>query len=129
MKAGDKVTWMSQSQGVEKEKSGTIIMEIPAGHSAMTYVPSDTKKSHIKFQNISSKDRVLVAVPAGKDEQNIHYYCPYKSILTIQTNEDFKRLHEEKATISKALSLLENLNKKTLSYDKAVKIVEILSEE
>lgn len=48
--------------------------------------------------------------------------------LKIPTEEDFKRI-KENAVISKALSLLEKLNNKTLSYDKAVKIVEILSEE
>lgn len=46
--------------------------------------------------------------------------------LSIPTDEDYKRI-EENAVISKALSLMEKLNKKTLPYDKAVKIVEILS--
>lgn len=46
--------------------------------------------------------------------------------LSIPTEEDYKRI-EENAVISKALSLMEKLNKKTLPYDKAVKIVEILS--
>ena len=48
--------------------------------------------------------------------------------LKIPTEEDYKRI-EENAVITKALSLMEKLNKKTLSYDKAVKIIEILSEE
>ena len=46
--------------------------------------------------------------------------------LSIPTEEDYKRI-EENAVISKALSMMEKLNKKTLPYDKAVKIVEILS--
>lgn len=46
--------------------------------------------------------------------------------LSIPTDEDYKRI-EENAVISKAFSLMEKLNKKTLPYDKAVKIVEILS--
>lgn len=46
--------------------------------------------------------------------------------LSIPTEEDYKRI-EENAVISEALSLMEKLNKKTLPYDKAVKIVEILS--
>ena len=46
--------------------------------------------------------------------------------LSIPTEEDYKRI-EENAVISKALSLMEKLNKKTLPYDKAVKIVGILS--
>lgn len=46
--------------------------------------------------------------------------------LSIPTEEDYKRI-EENAVISNALSLMEKFNKKTLPYDKAVKIVEILS--
>lgn len=48
------------------------------------------------------------------------------SNLSIPTEEDYKRI-EENAVISEDLSLMEKLNKKTLPYDKAVKIVEILS--
>lgn len=46
--------------------------------------------------------------------------------LSIPTEEDYKRI-EENAVISNALSLMGKFNKKTLPYDKAVKIVEILS--
>lgn len=48
--------------------------------------------------------------------------------LSIPTDEDCKRI-EENAVISEALSLMEKLNKKTLPYDKAVKIIEILEGE
>lgn len=85
MKPGDKVLWESQSQGSWKEKRGVVIAEIPAGHMAKNYVPSTAKKSHIKFDmNISTCDRVLVAVPAGKDGQIMHYYCPRKSVLSVK---------------------------------------------
>lgn len=40
--------------------------------------------------------------------------------------KDYKRI-KENDIISKALSLIEELNNKTLPYDKAVKIVDILS--
>lgn len=50
------------------------------------------------------------------------------AVLSIPTDEDYKRI-KENTIISKAISLVEKLNKKTLPYDKAVKIVEILSEE
>ena len=46
--------------------------------------------------------------------------------LSIPTEEDYKRI-EENIVISEALLLMEKLNKKTLPYDKAVKIVKILS--
>lgn len=84
MKVGQEIRWVSQSQGSETEKKGVIIAEIPAGENAMSHVPKMTKKSHIKFGEVSTKDRVLVAVPAGKDGQITHYYCPLKSVLEAQ---------------------------------------------
>lgn len=87
MKIGDIVTWTSQAMGCDKTKTGTVIAEIPAKNGARKYVPSTAKKSHIKFDNDKSVyDRILVAVPAGKDGQIIHYYCPLKSVLEAQGN-------------------------------------------
>lgn len=81
MKTGDKVKWTSQSGGSWKEKIGEVIAEIPAAESAMDHLYG-VKKSHIKFcKDFSVYDRVLVAVPAGKDGQITHYYCPAKSVL------------------------------------------------
>ena len=84
MRIGQEIRWVSQSQGSETEKKGKIIAEIPAGESAMQYVPDTAKKGHIKFGDVSMKDRVLVAVPVGKDGQITHYYCPLKSVLNAQ---------------------------------------------
>lgn len=81
MKIGQKVRWTSQSGGSYTEKHGEVIAEIPAGESAMAHVPSTVKRGHIKFGDVSTKDRVLVAVPAGKDGQIMHYYCPLKSMI------------------------------------------------
>ena len=87
-KIGDKVAWTSQSQGSWTEKHGTVIADIPAGVGAMQHIPSGTKKSHSRVdKDISSIDRVLVAVPAGKDGKTTHYYCPRKSVLDIQVKE------------------------------------------
>lgn len=87
MKIGDTVAWTSQAMGCEKEKKGTVIAEIPAKSGARKHVPPTAKKSHIKFDNDKSVcDRILVAVPAGKDGQIIHYYCPLKSVLEAQGN-------------------------------------------
>lgn len=86
MKSGQIVTWTSQSQGCEKTKTGTVIAEIKAGESAMRFVSETAKKSHIKFGDISSKDRILVAVTAGKTKKITHYYCPFKSVLQNQGN-------------------------------------------
>lgn len=84
MRAGQEIRWVSQSQGSEIEKKGTIIADIPDGESAMKHVPNAAKKSHIKFGDISTKDRVLVAVPVGKGGQITHYYCPLKIVLNAQ---------------------------------------------
>lgn len=86
MKVGDKVTWENQSQGCMTKKTGDIIAEIPAGTSAMQYVRKTEKKSHVKFKDISAIDRVLIAVPAGKDGAIMHYYCPAKAVLVMQGN-------------------------------------------
>lgn len=84
-KVGDKVAWTSQSQGSWTEKHGTVIADIPEGESAMQHIPFGTKKSHSKIdKDISSIDRVLVAVPVGKDGKITHYYCPRKSVLTVK---------------------------------------------
>lgn len=87
MKVGDNVTWTSQALGCWTEKRGTVVAEIQKGDSAMRHVPRNANKSHIKFKDISAIDRVLVAVPAGKDGGITHYYCPSKSVLTSQGNE------------------------------------------
>ena len=84
LKAGDRVTWDSQAGGSWTTKTGTVIREIPAGERARQYVPAGIKKSHVKFDNVSKNDRVLVAVPAGKDGKITHCYCPRKSVLTVK---------------------------------------------
>lgn len=86
MKIGDIVTWTSQSQGSETTKTGKIIAEIPSMHEAHRHVPAGAKKSHIKFDDVSLSDRIMVAVPAGKDGKITHYYCPKKSVLEKQGN-------------------------------------------
>lgn len=86
MKIGDSVSWESQSGGSWKRKTGEIIAEIPAETSGKSKVPETAKKSHIKFDDRGSKDRVLVAVPAGKNGNITHYYCPLKSVLEAQGN-------------------------------------------
>lgn len=83
---GQRVVWVNQAFGCEKEKKGIVLEIIRAGESAMEHVPSGAKKSHIKFQNKSGKGRALVAVPAGKDGMIVHYYCPEISTLEKQGN-------------------------------------------
>ena len=79
---GQEVTWTSQAVGTEKTKTGTVIAVVPAGKSVRKLVPPDTKSSHIKYdRDVSVYDRILVAVPAGKDGQITHYYAPRASVV------------------------------------------------
>ena len=74
---GDTVTWTSQAIGTEKTKTGKVIAIVPAGEDVSKLLPEVVVKNHIKYSSsISTIDRVLVAVPAGKDKQTIHYYTP-----------------------------------------------------
>lgn len=87
MKAGDYVKWESQAGGSWKEKKGTVVAIVPARKNVWKFVPKSAKKSHIKFDtSIGLMDRILVAVPAGKNKQITHYYCPTKKMLEEQGN-------------------------------------------
>lgn len=80
MKVGDKVVWLSSWT----KKSGIVIADIPSGESAMRHIPAGAKKSHSKIdKDISTIDRMLVAVKAGKEGQITHYYAPRKSLLRV----------------------------------------------
>ena len=83
MKAGDRVAWESQAAGSWTKKEGTVIAEIPAGEIASKHLPEVPRKSHVKFDAISKRNRVLVAVPAGKNGQITHYYCPPASLVRL----------------------------------------------
>lgn len=50
-----------------------------------------------------------------------------RSSLSVITEEDIKRIRENNA-ICKALKLVEKLDRKSLSYEKALQIIEILEE-
>jgi len=90
LKTGDKVTWTSQAMGCEKNKNRCNYYGYPGkGHKAKQHIPKTAKKSHIKFDtDCSTYDRILIAVPAGKDGKITHYYCPRKSVLVAQGNEE-----------------------------------------
>ena len=84
---GKEVTWTSQAQGSGKKKTGKVIAIVPAKRDADMLLPKDVKPSHVKYdKHVSTYERVLVAVPAGKDGQITHYYCPRKSVLEAQGN-------------------------------------------
>ncbi len=80
MSAGDKVTFKVEG----KKLSGMVIAEIRPLRSAKVYVPSTTKRNQIKFKDVVAADRVLVAVPVGRDGKTMHYYCPHKSLVYLE---------------------------------------------
>ena len=50
----------------------------------MRHIPAGAKKSHSKIdKDISTIDRMLVAVKAGKEGRITHYYAPRKSLLRV----------------------------------------------
>lgn len=83
MKVGDTVTW--KSRVYNPEKTGKIIAFIPAGSDISPLIPKDAKIGHIKAGSEKSiYDRVLIAVPAGKDGRTIHYYAPTEKTIREQ---------------------------------------------
>lgn len=104
VKVGDKVLYQYNSWGKSVERIETVKKVTPTGRIRIEGMDSQFDKYGREM---------------GGDAWSGHAH------LSIPTEEDYKRI-DENAVISKALSLLEKLNKKTLSYDKAVKIVEIL---
>lgn len=83
MKIGDIVTWKSREY--EPEKTGEIIAIIPPGIHISPFVPKNEKPGHIKVGGETSiHERALVAVPAGKNNQFLHYYAPKMKVLNEQ---------------------------------------------
>lgn len=83
MKVGDKVTW--KSRAYDPEKSGEIIAIIPAGSAVSPHIPKTAKVGHIKVGSETSiHNRVLVAVPVGKNNQLTHYYAPTEKTVARQ---------------------------------------------
>lgn len=107
VKVGDKVLYRYWTFGGTVERIETVMRVTPTGRIRV-------EGSDSQFDKYGRE--------MGGDAWSGHAH------LSIPTEEDYKRI-KENAVISKALSLLEKMNKKTLSYDTAVKIVEILSEE
>lgn len=82
MKKGQLVTWKSQSQGVTKQKTGTVIGFIEKGQNGHVLIPPGTKNSRIKFQSVNEVGRrVLVEVERGGKSVLSDFYAPYESQL------------------------------------------------
>lgn len=83
---GQIVTWISQSQGVEKVKTGRIEAFVPAFDHPRKYFNPEAigvKKTRLKFDLIPTQNaRYIVAVPRNPDApdpyspENVDYYAP-----------------------------------------------------
>lgn len=104
VKVGDKVLYQYNSWGKGVERIKTVKKVTPTGRIRIEGMDSQFDKYGREM---------------GGDVWSGHAF------LSIPTEKDYKRI-EENAVISKALSLVKDLSRKTLSYDKAIKIVEIL---
>lgn len=104
VKVGDKVLCTLWTFGGTIERIETVTKVTPTGR--------------IRIEGSSSQFNKYGREMAGDSWHNA-------AELSIPKEEDYKRI-EKNAAISKAISLIEKLNKKTLPYDKAVKIIEIL---
>ncbi len=88
VEVGKTVSWVSQSQGSQKRKTGKVVAIVKMKKSAYDLIPKTAKKSHVKFSNNFDfhRERVLVAVPAGVNGDITHYYCPALTTLIMQGN-------------------------------------------
>lgn len=107
VKVGDKVLYSRWTFGRTVERIGTITRVTPTGRIRIEGSDSQFDKYGREMGTDAWRSRATLSIP---------------------TDEDCRRI-EENAVIAKALSLIEKLNKKTFSYDMAVKIVEILGAE
>lgn len=104
-KVGDKLLYNYGYSYNHVEKIVTVKRVTPTGRIRIDY----NDRQYDKYGNeMGSSDR---------------WSC--SSFLSIPTTEDFERIKVNNA-ISKALSLMDKQNKKNLSYEKALKIIEIL---
>lgn len=79
---GDTVQWVSQAQGSEKVKRGTVHAVVPARYNPNLYLPRDITRSQIKFDGSNANyTRYIVAVPRGGRSTVTDYYCPKPGAL------------------------------------------------
>lgn len=104
VKVGDKLLYQYWNFRERYEKIVTVIRVTPTGRIRIDYCDSQFDKYGVKMGDGYS------------------FPC-----LSIPTEEDYKRI-EENSIISKALFLMGEKNKKNLSYEQAIKIIEILKE-
>lgn len=105
VKTGDKVLYQFSCYNGSVEKIVNVTRVTPTGRIRIDYCDTQFDKYGNQIGNKDSFSFSHVSVPK---------------------EEDYKRIKENSA-ISKALSLMGAKNKKNLSYEQAVKIIQILN--
>lgn len=91
IRAGEQVTWTSQSAGYELSKSGEVLMFIPAMSSRLHEASSMHPRARVMVQPstmVSRVDRYAVLVPYGRNAWRI--YAPLATVVERQ-NPDCRR--------------------------------------
>lgn len=103
VKTGDKVlySWWNLVENIERIETVTKV----------------TRTGKIKVECGREFDKYGIEI--GRNLNRI------RANISIPTEEDYKRI-KENSVIQNALYIIKRLNEKTLSYDKAVKIIRIL---
>jgi hypothetical protein len=78
VKIGHKVTWLSQSNGSEIKKTGTVVAFLEPNEDLYKKIPPDTSKNRIKGQRFSQIERILVEVHQMGRKLSI-FYTPRKN--------------------------------------------------
>lgn len=78
---GTRVRWFIRRRDERMQMTGVVIAFVPAGHSALAYVPKGTPMHWLKTKNVAKVDRYLVEVRQSLDIW--HYYCPRASQVEI----------------------------------------------
>ena len=108
VKVGDKLFYRTGYTHNQFERIVTVTKVTPTGRIRVDY----SDKQYDKYGNeMGNRDR---------------WTC--RSSLYLPKEEDYERIKVNNA-IAKALLLMEKQNKKTISYEQAVKIIEILEPE
>ncbi len=105
VKAGDKLLYCYGYSFSRVEKIVTVTKVTPTGRIKIDYCDTQFNKYGEAIGN--------------------RYDWNSQSSIYIPTEEDYKRIRENEAK-SKALSIIRKLNKQNITYEQAVKIIDIL---
>ncbi|MGF7032393.1 hypothetical protein J2T17_003316 [Paenibacillus mucilaginosus] len=84
IQVGMQVKWTSQTQGVSKEKFGTVYAIVEARKNAFGALPLGLTRAQIKFDTpFAGHKRYIVEIPRGGKSTKSDYYCPRMTDLQL----------------------------------------------